>query len=405
MRKVLLALLLVAAVATPLSATDIVIPYSFTSGTTILAAEMNANFTAIAAGAVSKSGATMTGALILSTDVTVDGVDISDFLSSAGYVTAGTAGTVSLPSFTVTGDTNTGIYFSAADAVAITAGGVQRALINTSGVTVTGTLATTGSLTITGDIQSLVNLTFSGHLLGSANTAAAPPYSFSGDTNTGIYSATADTIQFSTGGTLRAYVDTTTLRAQGLLSVGGAATFDSTVAVTSTLTVGSSFFSTGQVYPGRVDITGAQASWYLGSHATYGLYSNTGLFLTGALYPQGGIVNPASTSSAYDIVTETVSVAATGGVLDNIAIGNAGMLIITAGPASTSIGGFAGGVQGRRLAVCNNAGNPVALTAQGTSTSTAANRIGMDFDDTVFGNRCENFIYDATVSRWKLFGD
>jgi len=38
----------------------------------------------------------------------------------------------------------------------------------------------------------------------SAGTSSAPPYSFSGDSNTGIYSSAADTVSFATGGSLRA---------------------------------------------------------------------------------------------------------------------------------------------------------------------------------------------------------
>lgn len=42
-----------------------------------------------------------------------------------------------------------------------------------------------------------------------------------------------------------------------------------------------------EYYPGRVDSAAIQGSWYLGSHASYGLYSNTGLNLQGPLYING----------------------------------------------------------------------------------------------------------------------
>jgi hypothetical protein len=35
------------------------------------------------------------------------------------------------------------------------------------------------------------------------------------------------------------------------------------------------------MWPGRVDTPAAQSSWYLGSHAAYGLYVNTGLYVSG----------------------------------------------------------------------------------------------------------------------------
>ena len=57
--------------------------------------------------------------------------------------------------------------------------------------------------------------------LGSATT---PSVSFIGDTNTGFYSATADRINFSTGGTLRMSVDSTQLDVVPIIS-GPAGTF------------------------------------------------------------------------------------------------------------------------------------------------------------------------------------
>ena len=55
------------------------------------------------------------------------------------------------------------------------------------------------------------------------------------------------------------------------------------------LTANSNILSLGVVYPGRVDVSGFQSSWYLGSHASYGLYSNTGLYLAGTLTVIGGM--------------------------------------------------------------------------------------------------------------------
>jgi hypothetical protein len=55
------------------------------------------------------------------------------------------------------------------------------------------------------------------------------------------------------------------------------------------ITSGWNLFSNAPIYPGRQD-TGwtVQTSWYLCSHASYGLYSNTGLYLAGALTVAGG---------------------------------------------------------------------------------------------------------------------
>jgi len=41
---------------------------------------------------------------------------------------------------------------------------------------------------------------------------------------------------------------------------------------------------TGFVYPGRTDTGAAQGSWALGSHGSYGLWTNTGFYITGYIY-------------------------------------------------------------------------------------------------------------------------
>ena len=53
-------------------------------------------------------------------------------------------GTVAAPSYSFTGDTNTGLYSPGADQVAVSSGGVQRLLVNGDLVTVTADLAVTG---------------------------------------------------------------------------------------------------------------------------------------------------------------------------------------------------------------------------------------------------------------------
>ena len=68
---------------------------------------------------------------------------------SATGVTTLQAGTVSLPAITTTGDTNTGIFFPAADQVAISTGGTQRAVVDASGNLLVGTTSSNGKTTIT----------------------------------------------------------------------------------------------------------------------------------------------------------------------------------------------------------------------------------------------------------------
>jgi hypothetical protein len=75
----------------------------------------------------------------------------ADSVSSISTATAVlSAGTVSLPAITTTGDTNTGIYFPAADTIAFTEGGVEAMRIDSSGNVGIGLTAPTRLLHIDG---------------------------------------------------------------------------------------------------------------------------------------------------------------------------------------------------------------------------------------------------------------
>ncbi len=77
-----------------------------------------------------------------------------------------------------------------------------------TGATGSGALVFGTSPTLAGT-AALASLTFTGTSGAADGSAAAPAYSFSGDTNTGIYRIGADDIGFSTGGTVRFDVSTT----------------------------------------------------------------------------------------------------------------------------------------------------------------------------------------------------
>ena len=73
-------------------------------------------------GVASLASATITGAATVGTTLGVTGV--STFA----------AGTALLPALTTTGDTNTGIYYPAADTFAVTTGGTERLRVNSTGL-------------------------------------------------------------------------------------------------------------------------------------------------------------------------------------------------------------------------------------------------------------------------------
>ncbi len=105
-------------------------------------------------------------------------------LPLAGGTLTGTltvpAGTAAAPSFQFTGGTNTGISSATANTLSFDTSGVERMNISSSGVTVDS-----GALTV------------------PAGTAAAPSIQFTGGTDTGISSATANTLSFDTSGVER----------------------------------------------------------------------------------------------------------------------------------------------------------------------------------------------------------
>jgi len=80
-------------------------------------------------------------------------------ISVSGVATFG-AGTVSLPSITTTGDTNTGIFFPAADTIAFTEGGTEAMRIDSSGLVGIGTSSPSQNLVISSAStgQTLVNI-------------------------------------------------------------------------------------------------------------------------------------------------------------------------------------------------------------------------------------------------------
>jgi hypothetical protein len=131
------------------------------------------------------AGVTIDGVLLKDSAVTTDtinektaaaGVTIDSVLLKDGGATLTApiilgAGSASTPSITTTGDTNTGIFFPAADTIAFAEGGAEVVRINS-------------------DSQ----------VVYTAGTASLPAVTFTGDLNTGLYSPGADRIGFTEGG-------------------------------------------------------------------------------------------------------------------------------------------------------------------------------------------------------------
>ena len=114
------------------------------------------------------------------------------------------AGTASAPSITTTGDTNTGIFFPAADTIAFTEGGAEAARFDSSGRLLIGTTSGTRKLTVYENAAqvdiSIVSSTTGLAILQMGDTAAD---------NQGqiIYRNNGDSMEFAVNGAERMRID------------------------------------------------------------------------------------------------------------------------------------------------------------------------------------------------------
>ena len=154
------------------------------------------------------SGANLTG---------VSGVSTTGSVNTSGIITATSivvsAGTTALPSISPTGDSNTGIFFPAADTIAVSAGGTERVRVDSSGRLLIG-ISTSGNAN--GGILQL-----SGGITFPATAVAATDVNTLDDYEEGTHTAT---LTPSTSGsiTLNASYQTLTYTKVGrLVSIRG----------------------------------------------------------------------------------------------------------------------------------------------------------------------------------------
>jgi hypothetical protein len=95
------------------------------------------------------TGGTITGSTINNSAIggTTAAAGAFTTLSASGVATV-SAGTAALPAITTTGDTNTGIFFPAADTIAFTEGGAEAMRIDSSGQLLVGTTSAFAQTTI-----------------------------------------------------------------------------------------------------------------------------------------------------------------------------------------------------------------------------------------------------------------
>jgi hypothetical protein len=181
---------------------------------------------------------------------------------SATGVTTVQAGTVSAPAITTTGDTNTGMFFPAADTIAFSEGGTEAMRINA-------------------DAQ----------IVATAGTASLPVITTTGDTNTGIFFPAADTIAFTEGG-----AEAMRITSAGSLKVGTTANIFSTER--ASIDAGTS----GYGLCVSTSTTGGFSALVLRNNDGAAT-SNQAFFIHGASTIVGSITTTASTTS-YNITSD-----------------------------------------------------------------------------------------------------
>ena len=175
---------------------------AYVSGTGFLASANNLSDVASTSSARTNLGlgtiATQAASSVAITGGSINGTTIGASTPSTGAfstlsatgVTTVQAGSVSAPAITTSGDTNTGIYFPAADTIAFTEGGVESMRIDSSGNLGIGTSSPTALLHVNGTARA-TSMSLNGVSIGDYNLYSGLVTRVSNGGGIGINSANA----------------------------------------------------------------------------------------------------------------------------------------------------------------------------------------------------------------------
>lgn len=167
----------------------------------------------LSAGSVSTASAAITGGSINNTAVGATTPSTGAFTTlSASGAASFADGTAALPSITNTGDTNTGVFFPAADTVGVSTAGSERLRMTVAGNLLVGT---------TTDVSGTVQSVSTGAVFrATSSSASSGLYTFVGPTNSGQITNPSGAIDIATnGGTSLSFTTNSTER--GRFTSGG----------------------------------------------------------------------------------------------------------------------------------------------------------------------------------------
>jgi len=255
-------------------------------------------------------------------------------------------------------DPNTGIISPGPDQLSFVTGGVGRLTVDANGAVVfTNNVLIGGTLTLTGSSTSFF-----------AGSAGAPSITFTGDTNTGIYSPGADQLGFSTGG-----VNRLTLDGSGNISLTGNINIASTkeyqingVKILDATSLGSSVISSSLTSVGTI----STGTWQ-GTTISH-LYGGTGQtsYTSGQLLigkADGSLAKATLTASTGVTITNgdgTITISATG-------LGGTVTAVTASTPLSSS-GGTAPNITIQDGTTSQKGAVQLTDSTSSTSTTTAA---------------------------------